>query len=147
MDSSPNSILNSWIAELKRLGKSHHTIAAYRRGVEHFIGWSNRIYGDDFNPAKVIPRDVRDWKTFQQSTEKAAPSTINQRIVALSRFFHWAVKQGLASSDPTEDIPTVRLEAREAKGLKDRDLRRLLREASVDVRDYALIEVMVGTGI
>ncbi len=141
------SILAEWVGELERQGKSANTVAAYERGLLHFVAWNRQNYGDDFDPAKVIPRDVRDWKGYQQSVEHAAPATTNQRLVAVSRFFRWAVKQGFAASNPTEDIPKMRLETREPKGMKDRDLRRLLREASIDVRDYAMIEVMVGTGV
>ena len=61
-------------------------------------------YGRDFDPATIIGRDVRDWKGYQQTVEKAAPATINQRLVALSRFFAWAVKQGLVREDPTQEV-------------------------------------------
>lgn len=147
IDRDFDSALIEWVKELTRQGKSQHTLAAYQRGLAHFVAWNRRSYGGDFQPAKVIPRDVRDWKAYQQSVEHAAPATINQRLVAISRFFRWAVKQGLAASNPAEDIPTLGLAAREPKGLKERALRRLLREASSDLRDYALLEVMVGTGV
>src|SRR5690242_663555 len=130
MENTPESILSSWIQDMEQQGKSSHTVSAYRRGLQHFIDWSTNTYGDDFNPAKVIPRDIRNWKSHQQSVENVAPATINQRIVALSRFYRWAVKQGIASIDPIEDIRTMRLEVRQPKGLSDRDVRRLLREAS-----------------
>src|SRR5687767_10888269 len=132
MDNNSNSLLLQWIQAMEQQGRSTHTVAAYQRGMGHFIDWNTRNYGDIFNPAKVIPRDIRDWKSHQQSIENAAPATINQRLIAVSRFYKWAVKQGVASTDPTEDVRIVRLEARQPKGLSDRDVRRLLREASVD---------------
>ncbi|MCA9906222.1 MAG: tyrosine-type recombinase/integrase, partial [Anaerolineae bacterium] len=94
-------------------------------------------------------RDVRDWKSYQQTVEKASPATINQRLVAVTRFFAWAVKQGVAQVNPAEDAGSLRLPAREAKGLPNRDLRRLLRavHASGNLRDSAIVEVLVGTGV
>jgi integrase/recombinase XerD len=69
----------------------------------------------DFDPANIIGRDVRDWKAHQQTVEKTAPATINQRLVALSRFFARAVKQELAQEDPTQGIKSVRLPQRQPK--------------------------------
>ena len=99
--------------------------------------------------AAIIPRDVRDWKSYQQTVEKASPATINQRLVALTRFFAWAVKQGLARENPAADAGGLHLPVREAKGLPNRDLRRLLRavHASGNLRDIAIVEVLAGTGL
>ena len=80
---------------------------------------TRRTYGSAFDLAAIIPRDVRDWKSYQQTVEKASPATINQRLVALTRFFAWAVKQGLARENPAEDAGSLHLPVREAKGLPE----------------------------
>ena len=141
--------IGRWLETLEQQGRSEHTLAAYRRALTHFIEWDERTYGSTFNPSATIPRDVRDWKGFQQTVEKAAPATINQRLVALTRFFAWAVKRGLARENPVEDAGSLRLPPREAKGLSNRDLRRLLRavHASGNLRDIAIVEVLAGTGL
>ena len=101
--------VEAWLANLHRQGKSEHTIAAYARGLAHFARWSEQTYGEPFDPAHVIPRDVRDWLAYQQTVEKARPATVNQRLTALKRFFAWAVREGHARSDPTADISGLRL--------------------------------------
>ena len=145
----PYSGVEDWLAWLEQQGKSRHTIAAYRRGIEHFQRWSQTSYGGRFDPAATLPRDVRDWQTYQQTVEKAAPASINQRLVALDRFFAWALRQGLTQHNPTDEVATLRLPQRQPKGLSPRDLRRLLRavHAEGDLRDIALIEVLAGTGL
>lgn len=144
-----NTVIDEWLLTLHQQGKSDHTLAAYRRGVSHFIAWSQALYGQAFDPAVIIGRDVRDWKAYQQTVEKAAPATINQRLVALSRFFTWAVKRELALEDPTQDVTSVRLPRRQPQGVPPRDLRRLLRavHASGNLRDIAMLEVLAGTGL
>ncbi len=140
--------LKSWLADLHDTGKSPHTLEAYRRGAENFIAW-NRQYSETFNPAAIIPRDVVDWKTYQQTVEKAAPATVNQRVTALTRFFEWAVSVKLVASNPAEGVKMLRPPARKPKALSERDVRRLLRATHEggDVRDYALIEFLLGTGL
>jgi site-specific recombinase XerD len=143
------SVIEQWLENLRQQGKSDHTLAAYRRALTHFMKWSQALYGQDFDPANIIGRDIRDWKAHQQTVEKVAPATINQRLVALSRFFAWAVRQGLAPEDPTRDIKSVRLPQHQPQGLSQRDLRRLLRavHASHNLRDIAMLEVLVGAGL
>lgn len=148
-DQPPNSAVENWLHVLEQQGKSSHTITAYQRALAHFIHWSEMTYDSSFDPVAVISRDMRDWKAYQQTVEKIAPATINQRLVALNRFFAWAVKQGIAHTNPTEDVGSIHLPQRQPKGLSKRDLRRLLRvvHASGNLRDIAVIEVLAGTGL
>ena len=140
--------IESWLTALQNTGKSPHTLEAYRRGVENFITW-NRKYSETFNPAAIIPRDVQDWKSYQQTVEKAAPATVNQRVTALTRFFEWAVSVNLVAGNPAEGVKMLRPPARKPKALSERDVRKLLRATHEggDVRDYALIECLLGTGL
>lgn len=146
---TPNNAIDQWLETLHQQGKSAHTLAAYRRALRHFAQWSQTLYGQDFDPAQIIGRDVRDWRAHQQTVEKAAPATINQRLVAVSCFFIWAVRQGLAQEDPTQAVNSIHLPQRQPQGLSNRDLRRLLRvvHASHNARDIAMLEVLVGTGV
>jgi site-specific recombinase XerD len=130
---------------LEAEGKSPHTIAAYRRGVRHFVRW----FPEAVDPAAVLPADVKDWKSHQQSVERSAPATINQRLVALSRFFSWAVSEKIAPSDPTVTVSSIRLEKRRPSGISDMALRALRRKVrgGGEWRDIAIIEMLVGTGL
>ena len=149
MPDYPHPAVADWLAHLHHQGKSHHTLAGYRRALTHFIRWSEGSYGQPFDPAAIIPRDVADWKAHQQTVEKARPATINQRLVALSRFFKWAVVQGYARSDPTAEVRGLRLEGRRPKALDEVGVRRLLRQVHKEgnLRDVALVELLVGAGL
>jgi integrase/recombinase XerD len=148
-DSPLPEIVEQWLSHLQYQGKSTHTIGAYQRALQHLIQWNFNHFGEDFNPASLIPRDIRDWQSYQRQVEKAAPSTINQRLAALSRFFSWAVAQKVVATNPAIDIKGIKLPNRQPKALSERDLRRLLRAVhmSGDLRDIAMIEVLVGTGV
>ncbi len=144
---TPQQPIDDWLQFLHQQGKSQHTIAAYRRGLAHFGHWYEGSYGAPFVPDQVMPRDVRDWKAYQQTTEQAAPATVNQRLVAVTRFFRWARSQGLCRENPAEDVANIRLEPRQPKALHKNQLRRLLRASRDNPRDYAMLEVLTGTGI
>ena len=144
---TPADIQQDWLDHLQQQGKSLHTIKAYRRGLQHFARWYAGTYDAPFTPEDVMPRDVRDWTAYQQTVEQAAPATINQRLVALTRFFHWARAQDLCRENPTEDVSHIRLDPRQPQALDNTDLRRLLRVARGHLRDYAILELLAGTGL
>jgi site-specific recombinase XerD len=142
-----NKHLTDWLTYLDQQGKSSATIAAYRRALQHLMRWTEDTYQEAFVTAKVIPRDLRHWKTYQQKQEKASPATVNQRLTAVSRFFQWARKENLIKDNPTEDIHALRLAERKPQALSDQNVRKLLREAKSNKRDYALLELLIGTGL
>lgn len=149
MTSPSDTRLKQWVDHLHEQGKSSHTIAAYHRAVQHFARWRESAYGGAFDSALVIPHDIEQWKSHQQTIEKVRPNTFNQRLVALSRFFTWTVDKGLARTDPTANVAGIRLETRHPKSLTHTELRRLLRavHAGGDRRDIALLELLEGTGL
>ena len=124
-------------------------MAAYRRALAHFGRWSESTYGASFDPTSIIPRDIRDYRSFQQTVERAAPATINQRLVALSRFYAWALDRGLVSKDPTAGVQGLRLPPRKPKAIPERQLRRFLRAVhrAGKRRDIALVEMLLGAGL
>lgn len=144
-----HSTIAEWLDYLAQQGKSELTMAAYRRGLVHFCCWSEQAYGQAFDPAAIIPRDIAEWKARQQTVEKASPATVNARLTALSRYFKWALAQGYARSDPTADIKSMRPTIRQPKALKEVYVRRLLRyvHQTGQKRDIALVEVMLGSGL
>jgi integrase/recombinase XerC len=147
MTDTPPPIVLNWLDKLQLDGKSHHTIQAYRQGIQHFLCWYARAYQDHFKPAQVMPRDIRDWQAHQQQTEKSAPATVNQRLAAVKQFFKWAQQHHGLHQNPADDVSTTHINHRNVKSLDDPSLHRLLREAKTDVRDYAILEVLIGTGI
>jgi len=149
MTATPHPAIEQWLADLDNRGKSHSTISTYRRGLLHFSRWSTQTYGQPFDPTAIITRDVADWKAHQQTVEKATPNTINVRLGAVSRFFAWAVKQGLARENPAAEVPGIRLTPRQPQALDKVYVRRLLRHISKggQLRDIAIAELLLGTGL
>lgn len=149
MSSTVHPTITEWLVYLEEQGRSESTVANYCRGLRHFVDWSEHSYGQVFDPARIIPRDVSDWKSYQQTVEKARPSTINLRLVALSRYFEWAVSRGYARTDPTVEVSGLRLDNRRPRALDETAIRRLLRQVYKEgnLRDIALVELMLGTGL
>jgi len=134
---------------LERQGKSLLTREAYLNALIHFINWLKQTYSDEFDPQEVIARDVREWKSYQQTIEKASPNTINQRLVAIGRFFSWAHSENIIQMNPAGDIDLINVSELKPKGLDGKSLRQLLRAVHKygNSRDVAVIELLAGTGL
>ena len=141
--------VQNWLDYLETQGRSKHTLSAYRRAINHLAQWSQTIYGEPFELSQLIARDIRDWKSYQQRVEQAAPSTINQRLVGVASFYQWAVTNEIVSHDPTAQTKSVHLPLRQSQSLPHQDLRRLLRVVhnGGSLRDIAMIEMLAGTGL
>lgn len=149
MSKIPHPTVDEWLTRLDEQGKSKLTVASYRRALRHFVRWSEQTYGQPFEPAAIIPRDVVDWKKHQQVVEKTAPATFNQRLAALSRYFKWAVSRDYARTDPTAEVTALPQKRRRPKSLDETAVRRLLRAVhrQGNRRDIALVELLLGTGL
>ncbi len=147
MRSELPSLCQEWLDDLARRGRHPTTIAAYRVSMTHFLSWYQVTYHDAFHPPQVMPRDVRDWQAHQQQVERSAPATMNRRLVALKQFFQWMMRAHHLADDPTAEVSTIRLGPPKLRSLEPTTVRRLLRAAKAHPRDYAILEVLLGTGI
>lgn len=147
MRSELPAICQAWLDDLTRRGRHPSTVAAYRASMAHFLAWYSIAYGDAFEPTQVMARDIRDWQARQQQVEHAAPATMNRRLVALKQFFQWTMRAHRLPDDPTAEVHTIRLGSPTFRSLEPGDARRLLRAAKLHLRDYAILEMLLGTGI
>lgn len=135
-----NENLREWIDHQRKQGKSENTLRAYRNGVQHLLN-----HFPEVQPLEFIPRDILEWRSHQQSEEKAAPSTINTRLSAVRAFFSWL----MGEDSPARDVSNVSVPKKPPQALTDQQQRRLLRSVSLlgSLRDQAIIEVLLGTGL
>jgi site-specific recombinase XerD len=146
---NPSTLISDWLATLDKAGTNPKTLAAYQRGLEHFIAWNHQSYNTDFVPANIIQRDIVDWRSYQQAVEGARPATINQRLAALNSFFKWANALGLVTKKPTDGVKGIGQELTQPKALDKRTERLFLRAVhqSCNFRDIAIVELLLGTGL
>jgi integrase/recombinase XerD len=140
----------TWLEKLKTDGRSPHTVTGYARALDLFSDWHAQTYGDsEFNPAKVIPKDFKDWVSRQQSVERAKPATINQRVAAVRKFFAWLYENDQLTKNPAAGAKFLDTDKIEFKGLDEKYYRQLSRAVYLDesLRDIAIFEAMVGAGL
>ncbi|HKP54948.1 MAG TPA: tyrosine-type recombinase/integrase [Chloroflexia bacterium] len=75
------------------------------------------------------------------------PSTRNRKAHTIKIFFSFLEPQGIISSNPALRLKPPKAQKREPRFLSEDEYRRLLRACSHNIRDAAIIEVLLQTGM
>jgi site-specific recombinase XerD len=145
------TFIDQYRDHIARVGKSAHTVKAYNRDVGAFALWWVRNTGQEFSPQVVDPRDIREYRGYLMR-QRRAPATINRKLIALRRFFHWAKREGMAVDNPFEVLESVLVKQQKdtaPRWLDRREQLALLRAVRKKghTRDLAIIQTLLGTGL
>jgi len=147
---SMNEVIDAFRTELQRQDKSPATVINYANDVELFAKWIAETYGD-FDVAKVVQRDIIEYRSYLLTVQNASPATVNRRLASLNNFFRWHLSgcKGKPKPNPCVGVSTITTIDPAPKALDVKSLRRLLREVHVhgSPRDIAILEVLCGTAV
>jgi site-specific recombinase XerD len=141
--------IDEYVAGLALEEAAAKTIANYRSDLSLFARWFRETAGEEFSAVAVTPTDLRDYRSFLQTTKRAAPATINRHLAALKRFFRFAQAKGWVREDPTAVVKGVRQVQVSPKALAKKEVDRLMRQVERDgsKRDLAILAVLRHTGL
>jgi site-specific recombinase XerD len=138
-----------WSALLTDDGRADLTRRRYTGAVRAFLVWFEQQNHEPFTPRRLTPIDLTGYTQHLQRT--AAASTVNVQTCALRSFCAWLTDQGHIDRNPALRLKAVGAgEPLSPKALKPVHVNALLREAQQTrhaARDYAIIQLMVQTGI
>lgn len=151
--SSPSHLLTRYADSIRHgQGASEHTVRAYVGDIQSLANFLE--LDDDSAWTEVTLTDLRAWLA-QQAAEGKSRATMARRGAAARTFFAWALREGvtghnpalrLASARASQTIPNA-LGADEARVLLDTARTRADSGEALDVRDWAIAELLYATGI
>lgn len=143
-------MLEQFIVELERQGKSQNTLSAYRTDIEQFQKWLYVSLGHDTN--NITQTDVREFRQYLNIIKKLNVVSINRKVKSVVRYQNYLndigestnrveVKGVLQKNNIEQD--------HEVKIVGRNDLYKLKRtiEASGNKRDIAIYYLLFGTGV
>ena len=155
--SAPADSIAPWAAPtveayLQRLererGLSLHTVAAYRRDLEQFARFCDRLDLTGFD--SVTRRVVRRFLA-QLDTRGYACRSIARKASSIRAFYTDLAKRGELPFNPVEGLQTPKRPTTLPKAIPSASLGPMLDaltgEEPVDVRDRAILEVLYATGL
>ena len=145
------TLLTQYRSYLERVGKSPRTVQAYSDDVASFAKWFEQTTGEGLHPSLVDPRDILEYRGFLLRQGKK-PATVNRRLDALRNFFRWAKREMLITDSPFDLLENVSVKEQQdiaPRWLDSKEQLALLRAVRKggDVRDLAVIQTLLGTGL
>jgi integrase/recombinase XerC len=126
------------------------TIKAYREDLFALIEWLEIDRGNVPQPDALSPQELR---RFQAALSEAgyARTTISRKLASLRSFYRFAMRQGLATSNPAKPLRNPRRQRKLPLVLTTEEVGRLLLAPPADdvagLRDRAILETMYSAGL
>ena len=144
--------LKAWQIYLEDQGNSPHTIKAFTADLRLLASY----LPPDRNLGSITTSDLNNFLDWMQSGRgvPCSPKTLARRITSIKAFFRWLHTGGVVLIDPAEKVlqksvisplPVVLTPDEEQAILDAADSHR--RAAKADARPYALVSLLLGTGI
>ena len=131
-----------WLEE----GLARNTLAAYRRDLTLYAAWLN---GQGRALLVSAESDLNAYFAASHAATKA--STANRRLTVFKRYFRWALRERLITSDPTLKLRAARQALRVPKTLTEPQVEALLAAPdlgnALGVRDRTMLELMYASGL
>ncbi len=131
-----------WLEE----GLSRNTLDAYRRDLALFAQWLGER-GTALPAAQES--DIQAYFAARHAATRA--TTANRRLTVFKRFFRWALREHLITTDPTLRLLPARQPLRVPKTLSEAQVEALLAAPDaatpLGLRDRAMLELMYASGL
>ncbi len=141
---TPRPLIDSFITYLKSQSKSEFTIVAYKKDLEQFAGYLAGVEKNDVREVKK--EDVEGFieKLIKDGyTKKSASRKLN----SIRTFFRYLKNEGSIEHNPSLEVNHPKYTQNAPRILSKLEYHALRDFAKEEPRTYALIEVLLQTGI
>ncbi len=137
------SSLDQFIHELD---KSPLTIAAYCTDIQQFITWLSENDVTVTRVHHVTRSHINEYLRYLANQGRTR-TTRARKLVSIRMFFTYLVVEGVLPYSPASMVKRPRRERKPKHMLRPGELRRIVAAAKGNPRDYALLQLLVQTGI
>lgn len=142
------NMLDKFIEELKRQGKSNNTISAYQTDIKQFLKWLSDTIGADTTTITEI--DVKQYVQYLNINKKQSTNTINRKVKSIVQYAKYLNNTDISNIKiETKDVKQKSVDDTEVKIIDKQELYKLKRTiyASNNKRDICIFEIMINTGV
>lgn len=138
------SLLNKFVENLKSQGKSQFTIVAYKKDLEQFIGYLTSKEKSEIKEAEKADIEGFINKLISENyTKKSASRKLN----SIRTFFRFLKNEGVIAQNPSLEVSHPKYTQAPPRILTKLEYRALRDFAKEDPRTYAMVELLLQTGI
>src|SRR3712207_6348964 len=138
--------LQIFLRALQGQNFSPKTLRAYGDDLTQFLAWvqNNRVDWD--SPVRFTRADIEGFMQYLASQRMSGVTRV-RKLAAIRKFFTFLEEHKVMAGNPANTVKGARREEKEPNILYKEQYKALLYEASDNIRDYAIIQTFLQTGI
>jgi site-specific recombinase XerD len=125
---------------------SPKTLRAYGDDLTQFLAWVEKNRVDFDVPARFTRGDIEGFMQYLAAQRMTGVTRV-RKLAAIRKFFAFLVENSILAANPAHTVKGARREEKEPNILYKEQYKALLYEASDNIRDYAIIQTFLQTGI
>ena len=150
MSTSSQSSIDAFIDALwLEDGLSKNTLEAYRRDLTLYAQWMGSEKQLHRQLDETVETDLHGYFSARHSDTRA--TSANRRLTVFKRYFRWALRERLITSDPTLKLQSAKQALRVPKVMSEAQVEALLAapavESALGQRDRAMLELLYASGL
>jgi site-specific recombinase XerD len=138
------TLLEKFVEFLNKQGKSQFTIVAYKKDLEQFVGY---LASQDISDIRDVKREHIESFINKLIDENYTKKSASRKLNSIRTFFRFLKKEEYIEQNPSIDISHPKFTQTPPRILSKLEYRALRDIAKEDPRTYALVEVLLQTGI
>ncbi|PJA22640.1 hypothetical protein COX59_02435 [Candidatus Beckwithbacteria bacterium CG_4_10_14_0_2_um_filter_47_25] len=139
-----NKILTDFLDNLKQRGRSKATLIAYGKDVDQLFEFLAR---EKITQAQDLkPEQVEAFKKYLTAKDYTAKS-ISRKLNSIKTFCRYLISQKIITENPAAKVEHPRYDSQPPRILSKMEYRSLRDACHTDVRIYAIVEMLLQTGI
>ena len=133
-----------FVSHLNKIGRPKNTSLAYSIDIEQMVDFFES--SDIYNLMQVEATLVEDFiKSLSNSNYTV--KTISRKINSIKTFFKFLNLEGYLKSNPSEGLKHQKIELKAPRILSKLEYRSLRDASRKDIRTFAMVEILIQTGI
>jgi site-specific recombinase XerD len=145
-DMTTTQSLQLFLKALQGQNYSSKTLRAYGDDLAQFLEWIKKNRVDFDVPTRFSRGDIEGFMQYLAAKRMTGVTRV-RKLAAIRKFFAFLEENNILAANPAHTVKGARREEKEPNILYKEQYKALLYEASDNIRDYAIIQTFLQTGI
>jgi len=138
------SLIERFVNYLKSQGRSMFTIVAYKKDLEQFAGY---LTSKEINDVREVKKEHIDGFISSLITNNYTKKSASRKLNSVRTFFRYLKNDGVLEQNPSLDVSHPKYTQSAPRIFSKLEYRALRDFVKEDSRTYALIEILLQTGV
>lgn len=138
------SLVEKFINHLNSQGKSSFTLVAYKKDLEQFSGY---LTTSDIKDIREVKKEHIDGFINKLIGDNYTKKSASRKLNSIRTFFRFLKNDGVIDQNPSLDVSHPKYTQSAPRIFSKLEYRALRDFAKEDVRTYALVEILLQTGV